>query len=72
MTLIREQKNRKDYYSINIYPTLFDDFFLIYQCGKRTCMRQGKREYFDTKREALLHSLSVMESKREEGFRLNR
>lgn len=72
MTLVREKNERKDYYSINIYPTLFDDFFLIYQCGKRACLRKGKREYFETKREALLHSLSVMETKRAEGYRLNR
>ncbi len=72
MTLIREQNARKDYFSIDIYPTLFDDFFLIYQCGTRTCLRKGKREYFETKREALLHSLNVMERKKEEGYRINR
>ncbi|MEA3374088.1 MAG: hypothetical protein U9Q62_10440 [Campylobacterota bacterium] len=72
MTLIRERNQRTDYYSITIYPTLFDDFFLIYQCGKRTCIRKGVREYFDTKREALLHSLTVMEEKKGEGYKLNR
>ena len=72
MTLVRDENNKKAYYSIQIYPTLFDDFFLLYQCGKRACMKKGKREYFDTKREALLHSLNVMEQKKEEGYRLNR
>ncbi len=72
MTLTRERKNRKEFYSIALYPTLFDDFMLVCHCGKRACMRKGMREYFDTKREALLHSLTIMESKKEEGYRINR
>ena len=71
MTLTRERKNRTDFYSIALYPTLFDDFMLVCHCGKRACMRKGMREYFDTKREALLYSLNIMEDKKQEGYRLN-
>lgn len=71
MTLCRERKNVKEFYSIALYPTLFDDFVLVCHCGKRACMKKGAREYFDTKREALLHSLSIMENKKKQGYRLS-
>lgn len=71
MTLTRERKNKTDFYSIAVYPTLFDDFMLVCHCGKRACMRKGMREYFDTRRDALLHSLNIMELKRKEGYRLS-
>ena len=72
MTLYREKKSRTDYYSIALYPTLFDDFMLVCHCGRRACMRKGDRTYFDTRREALLHSLSVIERQKERGYRLIR
>ena len=72
MTLYRERKSSKEFYSITLYPTLFDDFMLLHQCGKRACMKKGTREYFKSKKEALLHSLQIIEAKRNEGFRPNR
>ncbi len=72
MTLYREKKNRKEFYSIAVYPTLFDDFMLVCHCGKRACMRKGMREYFDTRREALLHSLNIMENKKQQGFSIRK
>ena len=72
MTLSREQKSRKEFYHIVLYPTLFDEFMLLHQCGRRACMKKGVREYFSTKKEALLHSLQIIEAKRNEGFRPNR
>ena len=72
MTLYRERKNKKEFYSIALYPTLFDDFLLVRHCGKRACMRKGAKEYFGTKREALLRSLSILENKKEEGYKIRR
>ena len=72
MTLSREQKSRKEFYHIVLYPTLFNDFMLLHQCGRRACMKKGTREYFKSKKEALLHSLKIIEAKKSEGFRPSR
>ena len=68
MTLYRQKKQRTEFFSVALYPTLFDDFMLVRHCGKRACMRKGSREYFDTKREALLQSLDIIDRKRQEGY----
>jgi len=70
MRLFRQQGSRAQYYDIRVYPTLFNEFVLIHQCGKRACMKKGTREYFGSKKEALLHSLTLLETKRLEGYTL--
>jgi len=70
MTLYREHNNKPEYFTLALYPTLFDDFMLLQQCSQRACMRKAKREYFSTKKEALLHSLTLLETKRLEGYTL--
>jgi len=70
MRLSKETSRSTNYYTINIYPTLFDDFMLAHHCGKRKCIRKSARSYFPTKKDALLHSLSLIEEKKSEGFRL--
>jgi predicted DNA-binding WGR domain protein len=70
MTLYRQKKQRTEYFSVALYPTLFDDFMLVRHCGKRACMRKGSREYFDTKREALLQSLDIIDRKKSEGYQI--
>ena len=72
MKLYRRQGSRAQYYDIRVYPTLFDEFVLVHQCGKRACMKKGTREYFASKKEALLHSLRIIELKKGEGFRPSR
>lgn len=72
MRLYRQNGARTQFYDIRLYPTLFDDYMLLHQCGRRACMRRGTREYFPTKKDALMHSLSLIEQKRYEGYRLSR
>ena len=72
MKLYRQHGTTKQYYDIRLYPTLFDDFMLLHQCSRRACMRKGKREYFKTKKEALFHSLQIIEHKQSEGYMISR
>ena len=72
MRLYKHNGGRTRFYDIRVYPTLFDDFMLLHQCGRRACMRKGTREYFPTKKAALMHSLQLIEQKQGEGYRLSR
>ncbi len=69
MTLVRKTSRRTSYYSVALYPTLFDDFLLVHHCGTN-CSKKAKRSYFDTKREALLESLNIIADKKRSGFSL--
>ena len=71
MTLYRKTAKSTNYYSIGVYPTLFDDFLLLHYCGV-DCSKKSTKVYFDTKKEALLHSLSVISNKKRNGFELIR
>ena len=71
MRLYRQRGRQRLYYDIRLYPTLFDEFVVVHQCAQRACMKKGTREYFATKKEALLRSLCIIEHKRNEGFRPN-
>ena len=67
MTLIRRTPKTTRLYSVALYPTLFDDYLLVHHCGT-ACTTKANRSYFDTKKEALYHSLNVLSSKRAEGY----
>lgn len=69
MRLYKATDSRTDIYTINLYPTLFDDYLIMHHCGKRECPYKSTREYFPSKKEALLHSLGLIERKKREGFR---
>ncbi len=69
MTLVQKKGRRVRYYSVSLYPTLFDDFLLVHHCGQR-CSGQSKKHYFDSKKEALLNSLNIISAKKAEGYEL--
>jgi len=69
MTLIRKTSHRISYYSVALYPTLFDDFLLVHHCGT-ACSKKAERSYFDTKKEALLESLNIIATQKQRGFSL--
>jgi hypothetical protein len=69
MTLVRKTSRRTSYYSVTLYPTLFDDFLLIHHCGT-ACSKKAERSYFDTKKEALLESLDIIALQKRRGFSL--
>ncbi len=69
MTLIRQTQRRTAYYSIALYPTLFDDFLLIHHCGK-ACSKKASRSYFQNKKEALYASLGIIQMQQNRGFML--
>ncbi len=69
MTLTRKTAKTTRFYSVMLYPTLFDDFLLVHHCGTN-CSSKSNRSYFDTKKEALYHSLNILANKKEEGFTL--
>ena len=69
MTLIRQSKKRTFYYSIALYPTLFNDFLLVHHCGTN-CSKKAHRNYFQNKKEALYASLGVIETQQRRGFML--
>jgi len=71
MTLVQKKKRSVRYYSVSLYPTLFDDFLIVQYCGTR-CSSRSKKSYFSTKKEALLHSLNIVSAKKAEGFELLR
>jgi len=67
MTLMRKLPRSVRFYSVALYPTLFNDFLLVHHCGKN-CSPKSRRSYFDTKKEALYHSLNIISSKQQEGY----
>lgn len=69
MTLVRKEKYSVKYYSVSLYPTLFDDFMLVHHCGQN-CSKRSKRSYYKNKKEALLDSLNIISAKKAEGFEL--
>ena len=71
MTLVRKRNQTVRYYRIVLYPTLFDDFLVVHHCG-RGCSHRSKKDYFKTKKEALLGSLNIISAKKAEGFELFR
>lgn len=71
MRLVRKRASSVDYYSVAVYPTLFDDYLLMHQCGSY-CSQKSKKAYFDTKKEALIESLSIIADKQKNGFKLHR
>jgi len=71
MTLVRRKKRSVNYYSVALYPTLFDDFLLVHHCG-RSCSHSSQKSYFKSKKEALLTSLNIISAKQAEGFELLR
>ena len=71
MTLRRKTAHSIRYYSIGVYPTLFDDFLLLHHCGSQ-CSQKSTKAYYDTKKEALVHSLTIIGNKQKSGFRMTR
>lgn len=69
MILIQKTKQSVKYYSVALYPTLFDDYVLVHHCGQN-CSRRSKRIYYKNKKEALLESLNIITAKKAEGFEL--
>ena len=67
MILIRKTERSCSYYSVALYPTLFDEFMVVHHCG-RGCSSNATKEYFETKKEALLKSLHIIASQKERGF----
>lgn len=67
MTLIRKRGHTVRYYRVSVYPTLFDDFLVVHHCGK-SCSRTPNKSYFSTRKEALIGSLDIISTKKEEGF----
>lgn len=71
MRLLRKTARSVRYYSIAIYPTLFDDYLLLHQCGP-DCSEKSTKSYFKTKKEALLQSLDIISEKQKNGFKMPR
>lgn len=68
MTLFRKTAHSVRYYSVSVFPTLFDDFLLLHYCGT-DCSKNSKKSYFDNKKDALLHSLTLIGEKQKNGFK---
>ena len=71
MTLYRHNKKSTHYYSVSMYPTLFDDFLLVHHCGQN-CSKKSIKEYYDSKKEALFRSLYIIDEKKELGFAIKK
>lgn len=69
MTLVRNTKRSTSYYSIALYPTLFDEYMLVHHCGMN-CSKKATRSYYENKKEALYASLGIIESQKQRGFML--
>jgi len=69
MTLVRKRNDVVNYYRIALYPTLFNEFLVIHHCGKK-CSRTPHKNYYQTRKEALLGSLNIITAKKAEGFEL--
>ncbi len=69
MKLVRESGKRTRYYSIALYPTLFNDFLLVRHYGDLNSPH-AKKSYFGTKKEALLFSLNLAANKRSQGYKV--
>ncbi len=71
MTLYRQKKKTTHYYSVSMYPTLFNDFLLVHHCGKN-CSQKSIKEYYASKKEALFRSLHIIDEKRHLGFSIKK
>lgn len=71
MRLLRKRDNSVSYYSVAVYPTLFDDYLLMHQCGSQ-CTQKSTKTYFSTKKEALIGSLEVIADRQKRGFKILR
>ncbi len=69
MRLLRKTTRSVRYYSIAVYPTLFDDYLLLHHCGP-DCSDKSTKAYFKTKKEALLQSLNIISEKQKNGFKI--
>ncbi len=67
MTLVRQTSKRTSYYSVVLYPTLFDDYMLVHHCGMN-CSKKSQRVYFESKKEALFESLNIIGEQKKRGF----
>jgi hypothetical protein len=71
MTLVRKTDRRISYYSIALYPTLFDEYLLIHHCGT-ACSKKAERAYYESKKEALFESLNIIAAQKRRGFSLKK
>ena len=70
MILFKTAKSRVNYYKLDIYPTLFGDFFIQREYGALHHSKPTNtiKEYFATNKEALLGMLDIAVDKRRKGY----
>ncbi len=71
MTLFKHNAKLTNYYSVAMYPTLFNDFLLVHHYGQN-CSKKSIKEYYDSKKEALFRSLYIIDEKKALGFAIKR
>jgi len=70
MLLLKQRKNRVDYYKVNIYPTLFGDFLIQREYGATHFSKPTNviKQYVDSNKEALLLLLNIAVDKKSLGY----
>jgi len=70
MLLLKQRKNRVNYYKVNIYPTLFGDFLIQREYGATHFSKPTNviKQYVDSNKEALLLLLNIAVDKKSLGY----
>ena len=63
MIMQRIRSKKREYYTISVYRTLFDEFLVEHHTGRK--YRSASKKYYTAnKKEALYHSIAIMMQKK--------